>query len=403
MKQSSMMIVSGINRGKRIRVAVLPPTAISPTELSTIRQSTVIGLDVHKQKITVAVLPPTAVHPTEGWEMENHPKAVARMANRLAPKGNLIFVYEAGPCGYELHRQLTQLGYQVVVIAPALVPRRPGDRVKTNRRDAAKLASLYRAGELTKIRVPTREEEAARDLVRAREDTLKDRLRARHRLSKFLLRQGRLHYGTKGWGAAHGAWLRSQRFDSPLLQATFEAYMRALEEADARLESLNQQVLALAHTDLYRLPVQYLRCCKGIDTLGAVTALVETQDFRRFPLAPMYMDFTGLVCSEDSSGDREHRGPITKAGNSHLRRLFVEAAWNYRHRDITSRELAKRRQGCPPEVVQIARKAQHRLHRKFWRLVSRGKLSQVAVVAVARELAGFVWAIAQQFPQQPSA
>jgi transposase len=376
---------------------------MSGMELLTIRQSTVIGLDVHKQKITVAVLPPAEVHPTESWEIENHPKVVARMANRLAPRGKLIFVYEAGPCGYELHRQLTQLGYQAVVIAPALVPRRPGDRVKTNRRDAAKLASLYRSGELTKIRVPTREEEAARDLVRAREDTLKDRLRARHRLSKFLLRQGRIHYGTKAWGAAHWAWLRSQRFDFPLSQATFEAYVRAVEEADARLESLDQQVLALAQTEMYRIPVQYLRCFKGIDTLGAVTALVETQDFRRFPKAPMYMDFTGLVGSEESSGDRERRGGITKAGNSHLRRLFVEAAWSYRHRDITSRELAKRRRGCPPAVVQIARNAQHRLHCKFWRLTSRGKLNQVAVVAVARELAGFVWAIAQEFPPQMTA
>jgi transposase len=229
-------------------------------------------------------------------------------------------VYEAGPCGYEIHWQLTQLGYQVVVIAPALVPRRPGDRVKTNRRDAAKLASLYRAGELTRIRVPTREEEAARDLVRAREDMLKDRLRARHRLSKFLLRQGRMHHRTKAWGAVHGAWLRSQRFESPLLQATFEAYLRALEEADARLESLNHQVLALAQTDLYRVPVQYLRCFKGIDTLGAVTALVEMQDFRRFPKAPMYMDFTGLVCS------RTARETATTGGRSPRLATAISAA-----------------------------------------------------------------------------
>ena len=403
MKQSNTMTRSSIARVKKIKAKVLPPTAMSPAELRAAWQSTVIGMDVHKQKITVAVLPPAAAEPTEVLEIENHPKTVARMARRLAARGTLIFVYEAGPCGYEIHRQLTHLEYQAVVIAPALVPRRPGDRVKTNRRDATKLASLYRSGELTRIRVPTRDEEAARDLVRAREDMLKDRLRARHRLSKFLLRQGRVHNGTKAWGAVHWAWLRSQQFDSPLLQATFEAYMRGVEEAEARLESLNQQVLALAQTDLYRIPVQYLRCFKGIDTLGAVIALVETQDFRRFPKAPMYMDFTGLVCSEDSSADRERRGSITKAGNSHLRRLFVEAAWNYRHRDITSQELAKRRQGCPPEVLQIARKAQHRLHRKFWRLVSRGKLNRVAVVAVARELAGFVWAAAQQCPQSMAA
>lgn len=396
MKQSSTVTRSSVGRKKITRVAAPPPTAITPTELLMIQRSTVIGLDVHQQKITAAVLPPAAACPTEPLEIENTPKAIARLVRRLGTTESLIFVYEAGPCGYGIQRQLTQLGYQAVVIAPALVPRRPGDRVKTNRRDAAKLARLYRAGELTRIRVPTRDEEAARDLVRAREDTVEDRLQARHRLSKFLLRQGQVHYGTKPWGAVHWAWLRGQRFDPPLLQATFEAYLRAVEEADARLESLDQQIRDLAQTDRYCVPVQYLRCFKGIDTLGAITVLVETQDFRRFPNAPAYMDFTGLVCSEHSSGEREHRGPITKTGNAHLRRIFVEAAWNYRHRNITSPALAKRRQGCPPEVLHIARKAQERLHRKFWRLVSRGKLNQVAVVATARELAGFVWAMAQQ-------
>ncbi len=365
--------------------------------------SMVVGCDVHKEKITAAVLPAAAARPTEILTIENDPKAIARLVKRLANRGRPVFVYEAGPCGYEVHRQITHLGYKIAVIAPTLVPRRPGDRVKTNRRDAEKLARLYRAGELTEIRVPTRLEEAARDLVRVREDALKDRLRARHRLSKFLLRQGRVHHETKAWGAVHRAWLRTQRFDSPLLQSTFEAYLHAMEDTEARLESLDKQVLALAQTDPYRVPVQYFRCLKGIDTLGALTLLVETQDFRRFQEAPAYMGFTGLVCSENSTGADERRGPITKAGNAHLRRILVEAAWSYRHRNTTSPELVKRRRGCPPEVVRIARRAQDRLHRKFWRLVSRSKLNQVAAVAVARELAGFVWAIAQHCPQQTSA
>lgn len=275
--------------------------------------------------------------------------------------------------------------------------------MKTNRRDAEKLARLYRAGELTEIRVPTRMEEAARDLVRVREDASKDRLRARHRLSKFLLRQGRVHQEPKSWGVAHRAWLRTQRFESPLLQSTFDAYMHAVEDVESRLESLDQQVLTLAQTAPYQVPVQYIRCLKGLDTLSALTLQVETQDFWRFAEAPSYMNFTGLVCSEDSTGDDERRGPITKAGNAHLRRILVEAAWSYRHRNTTSPDLAKRRRGCPPEVVRIARRAQERLHRKFWRRVSRGKLNQVAAVAVARELAGFVWAIARQCPQQTSA
>lgn len=367
------------------------------------QSSIVVGLDVHKEKITAAVLPPRAMRPTEVLTIENHPRAIARLVKRLAKEGHPLFVYEAGPCGYEVHRHITQIGHTTVVIAPALVPRRPGDRVKTNRRDAENLARLYRAGELTAIRVPTRSEEAARDLVRVREDALKDRLRARHRLSKFLLRQGRAHHETKGWGAVHRAWLRTQRFDSPLLRSTFEAYLHALEDAEDRLETLDQQVLSLAQADAYRVPVQYFRCLKGIDTLGAITLLVETQDFRRFPNAPAYMSYTGLVCSEHSTGANERRGPITKAGNAHLRRILIEAAWSYRHRNTISAELRKRRQGAPPEVVRIARRAQDRLHRKFWRLVSRSKLSQVTAVAVARELAGFVWAIAQRCPQQMSA
>jgi transposase len=195
--------------------------------------------------------------------------------------------------------------------------------------------------------------------------------------------------------------LRRQRFDEPFAQQTFEAYLRALDEAEARLESLDNQVLEVAQTVPYQIPVQYFRCLKGIDTLSALTLLVETQDFWRFADAPAYMSFTGLVCA--SSGDKERRGPITKTGNAHLRRILVEAAWSYRHRNVVSRDLAQRHRGCPPEMLSIARKAQDRLHRKFWRLTSRNKLGQVAAVAVARELAGFVWAIAQQFPTPLSA
>jgi transposase len=364
------------------------------------RDAFVVGCDVHKKNITVAVLPPDAARPTETVTIENDPKAITRMVKRLAQGRRPIFVYEAGPCGYDLQRQITHLAHQAVVIAPTLVPRRPGDRVKTDRRDAEKLARLYRSGELTEIRVPTRAEEAARDLVRVREDALKDRVRARHRLSKFLLRQGRVYHETKSWGTKHQAWLRAQQFDSSLLQAAFDGFTRAVEDADARLETLDRQVQALADMQPYRVPVQYLRCLKGIDTLGAITLLVETQDFRRFPDAPGYMKFTGLVCSEDSSGDAVRRGPITKAGNAHARRILVEAAWNYRRGTGTGPELVKRRRGCPPDVVHIARRAQERLHRKYWRLVSRSKLPQVAVVAVARELAGFVWAVAQHCPVQ---
>ncbi len=367
------------------------------------QNSTVVGLDVHKAKIVAAVLSPRAESASKVVTLENQPRAIGRLVKGLAATGNVVFVYEAGPCGYEVQRQIAEMGYHAAVIAPALIPVRPGDRVKTNRRDAEKLARLYRAGELTEIRVPTRAEEAARDLVRIREDFKEDRLRARHRLGKFLLRQGRDYRETKSWGVAHRAWLRAQQFTWAPWQQTFDAYLRAFEETEARLESIDKQILEVAQGDPYRIPVQYLRCLKGIDTLSAVTLMVETQDFQRFEDAPAYMSLTGMVSQEHSTGDKQWRGSITKAGNAHLRRVLVEAAWSYRHRNVISPQLAARRRGCPEAVVHIARKAQDRLHRKFWRLVSRNKPAQVAAVAVARELAGFVWAIAQHFPVQASA
>jgi len=330
--------------------------------------------------------------------MEYCTTVVGLDVHKATVKGPVEFVYEAGPCGYQTHRQIAQLGHKCVLIAPGLIPVRPTDHVKTDRRDAEKLARLYRAGELTEIRIPTREEEAARDLVRMREDGLADRLRARHRLAKFLLRQGRVYRETKSWGLAHRAWLRTQKFEWATLQQTFEGYMRALDDADARLQSFDQQLQDLAQQEAYRTPVSYLRCLKGIDILSALTLIVEAQDFRRFERAASFMCFTGLVSSEYSSGEKVRRGAITKAGNTHIRRILVEAAWSNRNGNVASPELLGRRKACPVEVVRIAQKAQQRLHRKYWRMISRSKPHSVAVAAVARELAGFVWSIAQRFP-----
>lgn len=359
--------------------------------------TTVVGLDVHKESIAAAILPPGLDRTTEQMKIENNPVAIEKLVRRVAARGSVEFVYEAGPCGYEVHRQITALGHLCAVIAPALTPVRPGDRVKTDRRDADKLARFKRAGELTEIRVPTREEEAARDLVRVREAILSDRLSARHRLSKFLLRQGRVFRETRAWSMAYRAWVRSQRFEWMPLQQSFEAYVRAVDEADARMTVLEQQLQDLAQTALYREPVRYLRCLKGIDTLSALTLVVEAQEFKRFGKARTFMGYTGLVVSEFTTGFKPRRGSITKAGNEHIRRILVEAAWSYARRNVLGGAAEQRRQGCPAEVVQIARKAQARLHRKFSRMVSRGKPHQVAVVAVARELGGFVWSISQNF------
>lgn len=362
--------------------------------------NTVVGMDVHKATIVAAVLRGDTGRAVETVKIENEPKAVERLVERLTRQGLCAFVYEAGPCGYELQRQLSGLGQVCHVIAPGLMPVRPGDRVKTDRRDARKLAQLYRAGELTCIRVPSHEEEAARDLVRVREDGLADRLRARHRLGKFLLRQGRVYRETKAWGVSHRRWLLGRRFEGEASQRSFEAYLRAVVEAEARLAVLNEQVVELAQQEPYQEPVRYLRCLKGIDTLSALTLVVEAQTFGRFDGAREFMGYTGSVPSEHSSGDRVRRGRITKTGNAHLRRILVEAAWSYRGRNRVSQALLKRRAGCPLEVVRIAQAAQDRLHRKFWRMISRNKQSQVVVVAVARELAGFVWSIARQAPLQ---
>lgn len=359
----------------------------------------VVGLDVHKKTVVSAELDPGMDQVGERRMLENTPQEIEKLVNRVTAKGKAVFCYEAGPCGYTIYRQLTDMGVACKVIAPSLTPRRPGDRVKTDRRDAEKLARLFRAGELTVIHIPTRDEEAVRDLVRVREDVLGDRLRARQRMLKFLLRQGRVFQETKPWGAAYREWLESQRFEFPALQATFEAYVRRIEETEEGLADLDRQVEALAQTPPYQTRVRYLRCLKGVDTLSALTLVAEIQDFERFRKAPSFMAFTGMVGSEYSSGNRIFRGGITKVGNAHVRRILVEAAWHARRPHTLSHALAERRKGCPMPVIHIAHKAQSRLHRKYWRLMNRGKSPQVTVVACARELAGFVWAISRHFPQ----
>jgi transposase len=279
------------------------------------------------------------------------------------------------------------------VIAPALIPRRPGDRVKTDRRDASQLAVLYRAGALTAIHIPTEQEEAARDLLRCREDIRADLLRARHRLSKFLLRHGRRFTHTKkAWTKRHAAWLQAQRWPIDALAQTHRAYVRAVDEAVSRLQAVDAELRDLLTLEPLRARVTTLRCFRGIDDLTALTIAAELGDARRFPSAPRLMAFTGLVPSEHSSGASQVRGRITKTGNAHLRRVLVEAAWQYRHHPFRGRSLQLRQRGAPPAIIEQAWHAQHRLHRRFRRLAGRGKPKQQVVTAVARELSGFLWA-----------
>ncbi len=356
--------------------------------------TTVVGLDVHKRSIAVAIRRPGAREAQEE-RLPNEAAAVARWAKRWKRRsgGQLVCAYEAGACGYALQRQLEGLGIACHVVAPSLVPRKPGERIKTDRRDARKLAEYLAGGHLTAVHPPTPAQEAARDLCRAREDAKQDRMRSRHRLSKFLLRRGIAYTaGRKAWTQAHRAWLQRLSFDDPTEQAVFDDYRLAVAQIDARIESLARQIEALAHEPAYRRAVGALRCFRGIETHTALGLVTELHGIERFGRPRALMAFVGLVPSEASSGERQRRGAITKAGNGHARRLLIEAAWHARHKPGLPVALRKRREGQPPEIIALADVAQQRLHRRYWRLVQRGKPTTVAATAVARELAGFVWA-----------
>ncbi len=354
---------------------------------------TYIGLDVHKRSISVAVR--KAGSPVQEEQLPNERAAVARWARgwKRRSRGKLQVAYEAGACGYALQRQLEGLGIACQVVAPSLVPRKPGERIKTDRRDARKLAEYLQGGHLTPVHPPTRAQEAARDVSRAREDAQQDRMRCRHRLSKFLLRRGQSYTpGRKHWTGAHRTWLAKLSLDEPAAQIVFDDYRLAVAQLDARLEALDRQIEALAQQAPYRAAVGALRCFRGIDTRTAFGLVTELHSIQHFDRPGRLMAFVGLVPSEASSGERQRRGAITKAGNGHARKLLIEAAWHARHKPAIPAALRKRREGQPPEIVAMADVAQQRLHRRYWRLVQRGKPTTVAATAVARELAGFVWA-----------
>jgi transposase len=358
-----------------------------------------VGLDVHKESISVSVLEARKRQPRPCLKVPNDEGKLRRLFSRLKKEGTVRACYEAGPCGYQVHRLLRSMDIGCEVIAPSMIPVRAGDRVKTDRRDAEKLARLLRAGELTPIRVPTEQEEAVRDLVRCREDLREDVLRERHRLLKFLLRHGRRFTEGKHWMLRHWAWLRQQRFDEPAAQTVFTEYLSRLESTLERMRGVEQELSTVAQQPLYKEPVARLRCLRGIDTLSAIILVAEVCDFHRFESPKALMAYLGLVPSERSSGGKQRRGSITKTGNSHARRILVEAAWHYRHPPRQSKTIQARWAGQPRPIVDQAYKAQQRLHRRFFRLTCRGKPSQVAVVAVARELCGFVWALTTMEPK----
>ncbi len=331
-------------------------------------------------------------------EIENTGAATAKLVKKLAAKyQRLTFCYEAGPTGYEVYRQIKNLGHECVVVAPSLIPKRPGDRVKTNRRDALSLAKLLRAGELTAVWVPDRHHEAMRDLTRARETTMMDLRSKRQQVSAFLLRQG-LHYseGKKTWTKTHMNWLASQKLEYAEQRLVFEEMMLAMRQMRERLERLEQAIrIAVPDWSLAEV-VTALMAMRGLDLISAATFLAEIGDLSRFQHPGELMGYLGLVPSENSTGDKIKRGSITKAGNRRARRMLVECSWSYQHPPRVGQEKQEKVAAAPRAVREIAWKAQYRLHGRYRALVRRGKLKTVAITAVARELAGFIWAVSRE-------
>jgi len=362
-----------------------------------------VGLDVHADSIAVAVAEPDGEVRSLGI-IPNKPEAVRRLIKRLGAPGTLKVCYEAGPTGYVLYWQLTGLGVHCDVVAPTLVPVKSGDRVKTDRRDASKLARSYRAGDLTPVWVPDAAHEALRDLVRAREAAKTDQLRARHRLQKFLLRHGRRPpEKIRPWTEAHLTWVRrSVQFEARAQQEVLIDYLSEVDHARERVRRLEQAIeVAVEQAPAsMRGVIESLQALRGIAKMSAVTIVAETGQLSRFARPRQLMGYSGAVSSEHSTGQRIRRGAITKTGNSHLRRIVGEAAWAYRYRPAVAGALLRRQEGLSKEVKEIAWKAQHRLHRRYCRLAAKGKAKQQVITAVARELLGFIWAIGVHVERQ---
>jgi transposase len=368
-----------------------------------------LGLDVHAETIAVAVAEPDGEVRSLGT-IANREDSIRKFIKKLGSPDQLRACYEAGATGFVLYWQLAQLDVECTVVAPTLVPKKPGDRVKTDRRDALKLARSHRSGDLTAVWVPDEASEALRDLVRQREAAKQDQLRARHRLTKFLLRSGqRAPLGVKAWTVRYMQWLAQVRYTQPAQEVTRLDCMNEVEHMSARVKRLEEAILEVVKQAPQAMQelIRGLQALRGIAHISAVTIASELGNVSsRFESARKLMGYSGAFPSENSSGNRIRKGAITKAGNAHLRRIVMESAWCYRHLPRVGEKLRKRQQGIPAEIIEIAWKAQNRLHKRYTKLAMAGKDQRKVITAVGRELLGFIWAIgvkAEQASRQPLA
>lgn len=361
------------------------------------RFSTYVGLDVHKNSITVAIASPDDDKPKSLGRLPNDLTRLLRALQPLGAPSGVQICYEAGPTGYGLVRRLRELGYDCQVVAPAKTPRASSDRVKTDRRDAIKLADFLRSGHLTCIRVPTEAEEALRDLIRAREDIKIKETNSKRQLNSMMLRHGRIfRSGKSHWTKRHFDWIEAQEFDFEAAQEALNTYVGEVRRYAEMLDGLDKRIEEVAKTLPRADLIHALRAYKGIKTLTAATVVAEVGDLRRFPSAAKFASFVGLTPSEHSTGDGRNQGRITKAGNGRLRRMLVEAAWAYWRSPHVSRELEARSRGVTQVVRDLSWKTQNRLHRRLRALQHRGVSPRKALIAVARELACAIWALGQQ-------
>lgn len=358
-------------------------------------------MDVHKNSISIAIAEDKRNGEVRFYgKITNNMDALKKVIRKLFSDGSeLRFAYEAGPCGYKLYRYLTANNFDCIVVAPSLIPKKSGDRIKNDRRDALSLARLHRAGELVAVYVPIQEDEAMRDLTRAREDSTIFQRKAKQQLSAFLLRHGHIYTGKSNWSKAHFNWIADIKMEHPCQQITLQEYVDFVQACRKRVERLTEQIIQL--TDNWRMAsvVHALQSLRGVSTIVAVTTIAELGDLNRFDHPSKLMAFLGLVPSEDSSGEITKRGPITKTGNGHVRRILVEAAHAYRFPARLTRPLLKRQEGLSEEVCEIAWKAQVRLCKRYRQMIMNGKPQNLTITAIARELIAFMWAIVRATPQ----